>query len=65
MIQRQDGCIAFSCDGCPDAIVTSVPVADSFEEAWAEARAYGWQRRERKGEWQHFCPDCKAKAVAA
>lgn len=50
------GIISFSCDGCPEA--HEGQKGDNFNEAWAEARAAGWEGYQQAGQWNHRCPTC-------
>lgn len=54
------GSIAFSCDGCPEAIETET---SDFNEARQEFRQAGWHSA-KFGTWMDYCPDCaKAKGL--
>jgi hypothetical protein len=55
-VQRTNGHVGFSCDGCPMSFEEDE--AGSFHEAWAAARRAGWRSEQIKGEWSHYCPSC-------
>lgn len=56
MIHRIKGEIQFECDECRDAFESGT---SDFSEAAKKARAAGWQFREKRGEWTHYCgPGC-------
>ena len=63
MIDRQYGRQVFECDGCGDTHETR---KTDFNEAWAEAKAEGWQARpvsfvgmkDEQPVWIHSCPKC-------
>lgn len=46
----------FHCDSCPECIEPEAQ--ETFDEAWAEAKAEGWEVFKMRGEWTHTCPDC-------
>lgn len=49
--------VVFECDACGDVNHTGI---EDFADAYFQAKSEGWIAfNDKKGEWQHRCPDCK------
>lgn len=47
----------WQCDFCNFEMQTE---GDSFREAFADAKRYGWQAiKDKNGDWQHKCATCR------
>lgn len=59
-IRGEGGGLTFFCDtrGCIGNIDAD---SDDFQEAWAEAKEFGWRASKVSGVWLHHCPKCVKK----
>lgn len=56
MLDRQKGRFVFECDRCDEVLETDT---SDFQLARDTMKAEGWRsRKNKKDEWDHFCPKC-------
>ncbi len=59
-IERDGTLIRFTCDerGCRKNYEVYEDTTE-FNDAWREARHYGWVSAHGNDGWKHYCPKCK------
>lgn len=57
MLDRQKGKFEVECNACGDTLETDT---GDFNKAREAMDAENWKaRRNKKDEWEHFCPNCQ------
>lgn len=62
MIIRDDGFIQLECDDC-GCTTLKAEAEGNAEVLRIDAKAQGWRRFERDGQWRDSCADCVAERV--
>lgn len=56
--ERDQGTLFFQCDECSETFECD---DDDFHSGWDDAQEDGWRcKKDKDGDWLHFCPCCVA-----
>jgi Fe2+ or Zn2+ uptake regulation protein len=56
---NKDNYMEVECDGCNETI----EFEGDFEDCIEQIKEEGWWIRNEKGNWTHYCEDCKTKEL--